>query len=83
MEGAQPVTIVYARPTTSVRPNFKGDTAKFLGIAQIIFGVAMIVLQVVSIIFYAGLFFVGHGIWCGIIVSLQLSFLILHNATSL
>ena len=70
MQNPQPVTLVYTTTTTpNVRPGFASQTAKVLGIAQIIFGVLLIVLQVASIVYLAGFMFVGHGIWTGIIVS--------------
>ena len=70
MQNPQPVTLVYTTTTASnVRPGFARQTAKALGITQIIFGVLLIVLQVLSMNFYAGLMIVAHGIWCGVIVS--------------
>ena len=72
MQNPQPVTFVYTTTATpNIRPGFACQSARALGIAQIVFGILLIVLQVASIIYYAKFVFVGHGIWTGIIVSWQ------------
>ena len=80
MQNPQPVTLVYTTTTAcNVRPGFARQTAKALGITQIIFGVLLIVLQVLSMNFYAGLMIVGHGIWCGIIVSFSVLYQVFYR----
>ena len=71
MQNQQPVTYVYANTPsgTSVRPDFATQTAKVLGIMQIIFGILLITLHVGCIIEFTTMMVVGHGIWTGIIVS--------------
>ena len=70
MQNPQPVTFVYTTTTTSnVHPGFACQSARALGIAQIVCGVFLIVLHIFSMIYAAGYMIIGHGIWTGIIVS--------------
>ena len=71
MQNQQPVTYVYANTPsgTSVRQTFATQTAKVLGIMQIIFGILLITLHVGCIIEFTISMVIGHGIWTGIFVS--------------
>ena len=70
MQNPQPVTYVYTTTTTfNVRPGFACQSARALGIAQIVCGVSLIGLQMASFFYAAGFVFVGHGFWTGVIVS--------------
>jgi uncharacterized membrane protein len=48
------------------RPGFHKRAVYILGILQIAFGIACIILAAIDIALETGLFFVGHGMWCSI-----------------
>ena len=43
--------------------------AFWMGITEIVLGVLSIIFHIPTIVYETGMFFVGHGIWCGIFVS--------------
>ena len=71
---SQPYQIVYVREAERSLQHYPARSSTALGVIQIICGLACIILGGCAIGFHATLFFVGHGIWGGICVSLSLAY---------
>ena len=55
----------------SLRPGFAHKKALKLGIVQVVLGILAMVIQIVHIACMIEMFDVGHGIWCGALVSVK------------
>ena len=53
-----------------VRPGFASQSAKVMGIAQVVFGIVAIIDHSVLLGLGYGFYGLAHGIWCGVVVSL-------------
>ena len=65
-QGTQPLLV---QPVTQPVTDFLNKQCFVLAILHIIIGVLCIIFNAVAIDIYETFSFVGHGIWCGILVS--------------